>query len=77
MLFSFQAMAANIAYEQSWFQLLPQYKWPVLLVRAKNGGAVPDDDFQKMHSLIADCTACEMSHPDHNVHLADNESLMG
>lgn len=75
MMFSAQAMAANIAYEESWFHLLPKLNCPVLLVRAKGGGAVSDEDFHKMQSLIADCTACEMPDPDHNVHLAKKEEF--
>ena len=47
MMFSSQAMAANIAYEENWFHLLPQLKCPVLLVRARKGEAVSDEDFLK------------------------------
>ena len=76
MMFSSQAMAANIAYYENWFHLLPQLKCPVLLVRAaKRGETVSDEDFQKMQSLIGDCMACEMSHPDHNVHLGNKEEF--
>jgi len=71
MLFSTQATTANIAYEQNWFHLLPKIKCPVLLIRAKGNDAVPDEDFTKMQSLITDCVAHEMSHPDHNVHLSN------
>lgn len=75
MLFSSQAMAANIAYEQSWFHLLPAIKCPVLLLRAKGNDAVSDEDFAKMQSLIPDCLAREASHHDHNVHLANKEEF--
>jgi len=71
MLFSEQAMTANIAYYSQWFDLLPRIECPVMLVRAKGGEAVPDEDFGKMRELIPDCMAFEMSDPDHNVHLAD------
>jgi pimeloyl-ACP methyl ester carboxylesterase len=74
MMFSSQAMAANIAYSENWFHLLPQLKCPVLLVRAKKG-EVSDEDFLKMQSLIGDCMACEISHPDHNVHLGNKEEF--
>ncbi|MBY9016261.1 MAG: alpha/beta hydrolase [Candidatus Lokiarchaeota archaeon] len=71
MMFSSQAMAANIAYEEDWFHLLPKIKCPVMLVRAKGNDAVSDEDFNKMQSLITDCVAYEMSQPDHNVHLSN------
>jgi pimeloyl-ACP methyl ester carboxylesterase len=77
MMFSAQAIAANIAYEENWFHLLPQIKCPVLMIRAKGGGAVSDEDFAKMQSLIPNCSAHEISHPDHNVHLADKEMFYG
>jgi pimeloyl-ACP methyl ester carboxylesterase len=73
MMFSAQAMAANIAYEENWFHLLPSIKCPVLLIRATGSGAVADEDFMKMQSLIPRCTAREIQHPDHNVHLANRE----
>lgn len=75
MLFSSQAMAANIAYEESWFHLLPDIKCPVLLLRAKGNDAVSDEAFAKMQSLIPDCLAREVDHPDHNVHLASKEEF--
>jgi pimeloyl-ACP methyl ester carboxylesterase len=75
MMFSAQAMAANIAYEENWFHLLPQIKCPVLLIRATGSGAVSDEDFAKMRSLIPLCTAREIPHPDHNVHLGDKEKF--
>lgn len=69
MMFSTQAMAANIAYYESWYHLLPAIQCPVLLLRSGSHEAVPDEDFLKMQSLIASCTAREVSSPDHNVHL--------
>ena len=75
MLFSSQAMAANLAYYQNWFHLLPELKCPVLLLRARKGEAVSDEDFLKMQSLIGDCMAREVSNPDHNVHLGNKEEF--
>ena len=75
MMFSSQAMAANIAYEENWFHLLPSIKCLVLLIRAKGSGAVSDEDFIKMQSLIPNCHAHEVSHPDHNVHLGNKEEF--
>jgi pimeloyl-ACP methyl ester carboxylesterase len=77
MMFSSQAVAANIAYNKNWFHILPQLKCPVLLVRAKKGEAVSDEDFLKMQSLIGDCMACEISNPDHNVHLGNKAEFYG
>lgn len=75
MMFSPQAMAANTAYEESWFHLLPDIKCPVLLIRAKGGGAVKDEDFAKMRSMIPNCLAFEMSDTDHNVHLSNKDEF--
>ncbi len=75
MMFSSQAIAANIAYYENWFHLLPKIKCPVMLVRANDHEAVPDEDFIKMQSLISDCMPYEMSHSDHNVHLGDKHEF--
>lgn len=75
MMFSSQAMAAYSTYYKSWFQLLPEIKCMVLLIRAKGNNAVSDEDFIKMQLLISNCIAREMSHPDHNVHLANKEEF--
>lgn len=77
MMFSSQAMAANIAYEENWFHLLPKIKCPVMLIRAKGSDAVSDQDFIKMQSLLTDCISHEMSNPDHNVYLSDKEMFYG
>ncbi|HBF38418.1 MAG TPA: alpha/beta hydrolase [Firmicutes bacterium] len=77
MMFSSQAMAANLASYQNWFHLLLEFKCPVLLLRARKGEAVPDEDFLKMQSLIGDCMAREVSNPDHNVHLGNKEEFYG
>jgi len=75
MMFSTQAMAANIAYYENWYNLLPEINCPVMLVRSGSHGAVPDGDYQKMQSLLSNCMAFEMSHPDHNVHLGNQEEF--
>ena len=75
MMFSSQAMAANIAYYQKWFDLLPKIQCPVMLVRAGGHEAVSDDDFNRMRSLLSDCMAFEMSHPDHNVYSGNREEF--
>jgi 2-succinyl-6-hydroxy-2,4-cyclohexadiene-1-carboxylate synthase len=74
-LFSVQAMAANIAYDRSWFHILPKIKCPALLLRAGGGGNVPDGDFAMMQSLLPDCIAREVSSPDHNVMLSNKEEF--
>ncbi len=75
MRFSAQAMAANMAYDQSWFHLLPSIHCPVLLVRSSSHEAVSDEDFRKMQELIPDCMAREISQPDHNVYLSDKDEF--
>lgn len=75
MMFSSQAMAANIAYDENWFHLLPSIKCLVLLIRASSHEAISDEDFTKMKSLIPNCMAHEVSHPDHNVHLGNKEEF--
>jgi pimeloyl-ACP methyl ester carboxylesterase len=75
MMFSTQAIAANIAYYQEWFDLLPRIRCPVLLLRANGGEAVNDEDFSRMKSLITDCMTHEIANPDHNVYLSDKEEF--
>lgn len=77
MMFSPQAMAANIAYEEGWFHRLADIRCPVMLVRAKGAEAVPDEDWQRMQALLPNCLAFEASHPDHNVHLTNPEEFYG
>jgi pimeloyl-ACP methyl ester carboxylesterase len=77
MMFSRPAMAANIAYYQSWFHLLPKITCPAMLVRSSSHEGVPDEDWEKMQSLLADCSAYEMSHPDHNVFLSNEAEFYG
>jgi hypothetical protein len=47
------------------------------LLRATGSGAVSDEDFARMQALIPLCTAREILHPDHNVHLGDKEKFYG
>jgi pimeloyl-ACP methyl ester carboxylesterase len=77
MMFSAQAIAANIAYYWDWYHFLPSIRCPALLIRAKGGGAVSDADFEKMKSAIPNGMAREMSDPDHNVHLANTAEFYG
>lgn len=77
MMFSSQAIAANLAYYENWFHLLPKIKCPVMLIRASGHEDVPDDDFSKMQSLLSNCIAFDMSHPDHNVHLGNKHEFYG
>lgn len=75
MMFSTQAIAANIAHYSDWFKLLPKIKCPVMLLKAKGNDAVSDADFKKMKSMIPNCMAYEMSAPDHNVHLSNTKEF--
>lgn len=75
MMFSPKAMAIGIAHNEDWFHLLPKIKCLALLIRAKGNNAISDGDFIKMQSLIPNCIAYEMSHPDHNVHLGNKEEF--
>lgn len=75
MLFSSQAMTAICEYYEDWCHLLPSIKCLVLLVRSSNHEGVSDEDYNKMQSLLLNCIAHSMSHPDHNVHLANKEEF--
>ena len=77
MMFSAQAMAAGIAYDVDLFALLPKIECPALLLRAQGQDGVTDDDFAKMQALLPDCRAHQMSLPDHNVHLSNEEEFYG
>lgn len=77
MIYSDQAIAANIAYYESWFDLLPDIKCPTMLVRSSSRAAVPDVDWVKMQSLLMNCRVHEMSEPDHNVHLSNKQEFHG
>lgn len=75
MMFSSQAIAANIAYYENWFHLLPKIQCPVLLMRSGSHEAISNEDFARMRSLLKNCTAIEMSHPDHAVHLGNKQEF--
>jgi pimeloyl-ACP methyl ester carboxylesterase len=75
MMFSSQAIAANIAYYANWYNLLPRIKCPVMLVKAGGNDAVSDDDFRKMQSMLSDCMPYKMTNPDHNVHLSNKNEF--
>jgi pimeloyl-ACP methyl ester carboxylesterase len=77
MMFSSQAIAANIAQYRDWFDLLTKIECPVMMIRARGGAAVPDADFSRMKALIPDCVAFEVSEPDHNVYLASRDEFYG
>lgn len=77
MMFSTQAMAANIAYYQQWFDMLPAIHCPVLIIRAKGGVAVPDEDLARMKAMLTDHLAFTMSQPDHNVMHSDPQEFYG
>lgn len=46
-----------------------------MLIRSSSHDGIPDKDFIKMQSLIPNCIAYEMSHPDYNIHLANKEEF--
>jgi len=71
MLFSQDAVGSLKANDTNWFHILPKIKCPSLLMRTSSHEAVSNDDWEKMISLLPNCTAVEMSHPDHNVHIAN------
>lgn len=75
--FSPQATIANAEYYQGWYDLLPRLRCPVLLISAGSFVVISKADYEKMKSLIPDCIAHVMSHPDHNVQLANQEEFYG
>ena len=75
MMFSAQAIAANMAYYEDWSALLSDIACPALVLRSGSHEAVPDADFERMRSLLPDCLALEVSGADHNVHLSDPEEF--
>ena len=75
MMYSNQAIAANIAYYQAWYNLLPKIKCPVMLAKANNEEIVPKKDFSRMASMIENCMTFEMSNSDHNIHLANKNEF--
>lgn len=77
MLFSAQAMAANIAHYADWFDRLLHIHCPVLLIRAASREAVTDHDLNRMQALLPNSLAFDMSHPDHNVQHSNPEEFYG
>lgn len=77
MLFSQDAIGSLKANDTSWFHILESIKCPALIMRTSSKEAVSDEDWERMKSLIENCTAVEMSHPDHNVHTANPEAFYG
>ena len=76
MMFSEQAVAAYIAYYESWFHILPDIHCPVMLMRSSSHEAVSDEDFAKMQSMLPNCVmAVESSDPDHNVQLSNKQQF--
>ncbi len=71
MLFSSKAMASYLAHRQEWFYILPNIKCLVLLIK----GAIAEEDFLKMKSLIPNCLAYKMSNTNHNVHLENKREF--
>ncbi len=72
-LFSRQAMAANILHNVSWYHILKQITCLTLVVRAHNSESLPDDEWEKMKSLLSCVMPYEMTTEDHNVHLSEPE----
>jgi 2-succinyl-6-hydroxy-2,4-cyclohexadiene-1-carboxylate synthase len=75
MKFSPKAIAMIHACKKTWFDTLPSIKCQAMLIRSSSHEGVPDEDFRKMQSMLSNCIAYEMSHPDHNVHLANKEEF--
>lgn len=70
-LFSPYSMAAIEHYSCSWFDILPQIKCPVLLVRATESWCLTKEAADRMRSHLKNCTYFEVSKSDHMVY-ADN-----
>lgn len=77
MMFSAQAMAAFKTYYEDWYYLLPGIKCLTLIIRSGSHQSVSDENYSKMQSQLSNCMAFEMSHPDHNVQLANKEEFYG
>lgn len=75
MLFSQDAIGSLKANDTNWFHILPEITCKTLLMRTSSHEAVNDADWEHMKSLIKNCKSIEMSHPDHNVHLANPEEF--
>jgi len=77
MMFSSYAIALGITHDEDWYFLLPKITCLTLLIRAKGGEAVPDEDLLKMKSMLSDCLSYEMTESDHNVHLSNKKEFYG
>jgi pimeloyl-ACP methyl ester carboxylesterase len=78
MMFSPKSMARIYSNLDDWSELLPGIKCVTLLIKAKSHeGGMTDQEFAEMKSMLPNCIAYEMSHPDHNVHLANKEEFYG
>ena len=78
MKFSHKAIAIIYSNLDDWSELLPAIECLTLLVKAKSHeGGMTDQEFTKMQSMLPNCITYEMSHPDHNVHLANKEEFYG
>lgn len=75
MLFSQDAIGSLKANDVSWFDILHKISCPALIMRTSSHEAVSNEDWDRMKSLISDCTAVEMSHPDHNVHRSNPDEF--
>lgn len=71
MLFDQNAIGSLKANDVSWFNILSDITCPTLLMRTSSHEAVNDEDWDRMKSLLSNCTAVEMSHPNHNVQHSD------
>lgn len=70
-LFDPYAIAAGLANNSSWWELLPRIACPTMVARARGGEAVSDEAFHRMAREIPAARAYELSLPDHNLHQAD------
>lgn len=77
MLFNKSAIGSLKAHDFQWFSILPSIKCPTLLMRTASHEAISDEDWAKMQNLLHDCTAVEMSHPDHNVQHSHTTEFYG
>ncbi|MFX0201108.1 MAG: alpha/beta fold hydrolase [Candidatus Hodarchaeota archaeon] len=77
MMYSNRAISANIAYYQSWYELLPRIQCMTMIARSNSHEAVNDADFERMKQEIRYNIAFEISDPDHNIHLSKKEEFYG
>jgi pimeloyl-ACP methyl ester carboxylesterase len=75
MMYSSQAISANIENYHEWYDLLERIKCPTVIMRSSSHEAVNDSDFEKMKNEIKDSLAFEIANPDHNVHLGNKNEF--